>query len=416
MHSNIKKDYTWNTIGVFMQNLISPLLLIVVTRLNGVDDAGLFSFAISIALIFWAFSIWGGRTYQVSDTKKEFSAQSYVLVRIILSATVFIAALVFCYINNYDLIKTSIIAVLVIYKTIESIADAIYGILQVNGRLYVAGKSLLYKSLLGIAFFFVIDQLTHNILISSIGLVVANTLVLAVYDIPKARRFESIWAIFSRQGKYTMQALEIIRRCAPIASVIFMSMFSLLIPRYFVDIYHQDQIGYFGILAMPITALGLLITFIIQPNVVSLSTIFSKQNYKEFESIVRKIFLVTSLLSILILPVVYLVGTDVLTIVFGVDFSLYQLALFVFVLGAIANAFVTIYINLLTIMRHFKIQFYTLVITNILLVVACLFVVPTYSLLGSVLLYLSVNILQVVFLVVAYKKALSDDAKTHITG
>lgn len=82
MKQNIKKDYLWNTIGVLAQNAISPLLLIVVTRLNGVDDSGLFSFAFSLALIFWAIGIWGGRTYQVSDVKHEFTPQSYIFVRI----------------------------------------------------------------------------------------------------------------------------------------------------------------------------------------------------------------------------------------------------------------------------------------------------------------------------------------------
>jgi len=39
---NIKKDYLWNSLGSLLQSAISPVLLIIITRLNGIDDSGLF--------------------------------------------------------------------------------------------------------------------------------------------------------------------------------------------------------------------------------------------------------------------------------------------------------------------------------------------------------------------------------------
>ena len=69
MTKSVRKDYFWNTLGALLQSALSPLLLIVVTRVNGIDDSGIFSFAFSVAIIFWALGMWGGRTYQVSDTK-----------------------------------------------------------------------------------------------------------------------------------------------------------------------------------------------------------------------------------------------------------------------------------------------------------------------------------------------------------
>lgn len=410
---NIKKDYIWNTIGVFMQNLISPLLLIIVARVNGVLDAGLFSFAFSLAMIFWAFSIWGARTYQVSDTKKEFSTRSYILVRILLSLVVLAGSVVFCLLNNYDLIKTAIILSLVVYKMIESVSDAIYGVLQVNGRLYITGRSLLYKSALGLGLFVLFDYFTHNILLSSTGLVVGNLLILLLYDLPRAKKLDTIWFKLPETRRYFAEAISIIKRCAPIASVIFMSMFALLIPRYFIDVYHYEENGYFGILAMPITALTLLITFIIQPNVLRLSQLFSRQKYVEYKKLVRNIVLIILAFSVLTLPIVYFWGVEILTYVFSVDFADYRLALMIFVLGAAVNAFVTIFINLLTIMRHFKVQFYTLIFTNIALIFASLVVIPLHSVLGGIALYLSVNVIQLLFLIIAYYKAIFDDAKAR---
>ena len=55
---NIKKDYLWNSLGSLLQSAISPVLLIIITRLNGIDDSGLFSFALSLSVVFWAVSLW----------------------------------------------------------------------------------------------------------------------------------------------------------------------------------------------------------------------------------------------------------------------------------------------------------------------------------------------------------------------
>ena len=110
---NIKKDYLWNSLGSLLQSAISPVLLIVITRLNGIDDSGLFSFALSLSVVFWAVSLWGGRTYQVSDVKREFSSGGYVAVRFIASLIVAISAVVFCVLNGYNTTKTGLIMILV---------------------------------------------------------------------------------------------------------------------------------------------------------------------------------------------------------------------------------------------------------------------------------------------------------------
>jgi O-antigen/teichoic acid export membrane protein len=234
----LKKDYIWNTIGVFAQNAISPLLLIVVSRVNGIFDSGIFSFAFSIAIIFWAIGLWGGRTYQVSDVINEFNHRSYIMVRLLLALFMLVGAVVFAALNGYDFTKSALIISLVIFKAIESIADALYGIMQVYNRLYITGKSLLFKAILGIILFLMVDILSHNILLSCTGLIVANILILFFYDIPNARKHENI-TIHRREVKqYVRNAFQIMKTCAPIAIIIFLSMFSLNVPRYFLEIYH----------------------------------------------------------------------------------------------------------------------------------------------------------------------------------
>ena len=399
-----KKDYIWNSIGSFLQSAISPILLIVITRLNGVGDSGLFSFAMSLSVVFWAISLWGGRTYQVSDVKKEFSSGDYIVVRFISSLIVAVFSISFCVLSGYDLIKTELIVVLVSFKILESIADSMYGVLQIHNKLYIVGISLTIKSVFGFIIFAIIDILTKNIIYGALSIFLVNIVVVIFYDIPWMKHVESV----GLTKKNIMQAGKIMKKTAEVFVVVFLTMFSLNIPRYFLDKYHYDQIGYFGIMAMPITLLTLFISFVLQPNVVNLSELLKEKKVKEFTKIVSKIDFITFTLGILFVVSSYLIGVWVLNTVFGIDINNFRIDLTIMVIGAVANAFVSIYVNLLIILRRFKGQFYTLLVTNILAVVLSIYLIDRLAMLGSVLVFMIISFLQAIILLFIYKRSLKN--------
>lgn len=405
---NIKKDYLWNSLGSLLQSAISPVLLIVITRLNGIDDSGLFSFALSLSVVFWVVSLWGGRTYQVSDVKREFSSGSYIAVRFVASLIVAISAVVFCVLNGYNATKTGLIMILVTFKILESIADSLYGVLQIHHKLYVAGISLTMKAMLGFAAFMAVDIVTKNVIYGTLAILLVNVLIIFLYDILWVRRVEVINVSKKLCKEYIAQAVAIMKHTSAVFVVMFLTMFSLNIPRYFLDKSHPDQIGYFGIMAMPITLLGLFISFIIQPNVVNLSELLVKGKLKEFARIVSKINHITFGIGVLSVVLSYLVGVWVLNTIFGININNFQLDLIIMVIGAAANAFVSIYVNLLIIMRRFKGQFYTLLLTDILAVVVSMCLIERLAMLGSVLVFMMISLLQVTLLLVIYKRSLKD--------
>lgn len=399
-----KKDYIWNSIGSFLQSAISPILLIVITRLNGVGDSGLFSFAMSLSVVFWAISLWGGRTYQVSDVKKEFSSGDYIVVRFISSLIVAVFSISFCILSGYDLIKTELIMVLVSFKILESIADSMYGVLQIHNRLYIVGISLTMKSVFGFMLFTLVDILTKNIIYGALSIFIVNIAVAIFYDIPWMKHVESV----GLTKKNIMQAGKIMKKTAEVFVVVFLTMFSLNIPRYFLDKYHYDQIGYFGIMAMPITLLTLFISLVLQPNVVNLSELLKEKKVKEFTKIVSKIDFITFTLGILFVVSSYLIGVWVLNTVFGIDINNFRIDLTIMVIGAVANAFVSIYVNLLIILRRFKGQFYTLLVTNILAVILSVYLIDRLAMLGSVLVFMIISFLQAIILLFIYKRSLKN--------
>ncbi len=101
LYAKYQKDYLWNSLGSLPQKfLISQYS--VITRLNGIDDSGLFSFAF-VTFSVWAVSLWGGRTYPVSDVKREFSSAGYICCNLALCHHLLaISAIAFCVLNGYS--------------------------------------------------------------------------------------------------------------------------------------------------------------------------------------------------------------------------------------------------------------------------------------------------------------------------
>lgn len=409
--SNLKRDYFWNSIGVFLQNATSPLLLIAITRINGIDTSGLFSFAFAISIVLFAFGLWGGRLYQVSDAKREFDHRSYIVARMILAVAMVVAAILFTLVNNYDIYKTSVIIILVGYKAIESIADSIYGVLQVHNGLSYVGKSLIYKSVLGLVLFVLVDIVTGNIILSSLTLVFVNIVFVLLYDTRLASKLDDIKIKSSLVKRYIRDGFTILKRTAVIFAVTFLATFSINIPRYFIDKYDTDQIGYFGIIAMPITLIAIFMSFILQPNIVNLTRMYAHAKYDDFKKVINKVMNITFGFGVAVALGTFFVGVPLLNLIFGVDFSQHKTELMIMIIGGITNAFVAIFIIILTIMRKFKAQFYALLFTNVILVLASMILVERYGIMAGVSLFAVANLIQSGILANVYYTILRKAAK-----
>ena len=76
-NKELKKDFIWNTIGSLVHAFNSLFFLIIVTRINGIENAGIFSYGFVISGIFLTASAFCGRNYQITDADNEFDNNTY---------------------------------------------------------------------------------------------------------------------------------------------------------------------------------------------------------------------------------------------------------------------------------------------------------------------------------------------------
>ena len=80
MNKKFRKNTIWNMIGTGVNAFNSLFLMIIVTRINGVSLAGMFTFAFSTATLFNVIGVYAGRVYQVTD-KDKFNDKEYFVMK-----------------------------------------------------------------------------------------------------------------------------------------------------------------------------------------------------------------------------------------------------------------------------------------------------------------------------------------------
>ena len=141
MKKNLKKNTIWNIVGTGINAFASLIFMIIVTRINDVYEAGIFSFAFSVATLFNVIGTYAGRIYQVTE-RKNISNKDFFINRIVSCLIMYIVAIIFVTIRSYELEKIIIIMLLCFWKMLEAFCDVIYAFLQKNDELYNVGISL----------------------------------------------------------------------------------------------------------------------------------------------------------------------------------------------------------------------------------------------------------------------------------
>jgi O-antigen/teichoic acid export membrane protein len=384
MKATIKKDFFWNTFGTGIWNFLSLFLLIVVTRINGIDDSGIFSFAFSFVAIFFIIGIWGGRIFQISDVAKEFASRNYIFMRFITSIVMLVVAVSMIVINQYDFTKSAVILALTLFRVLDAVADAIYGIFQVNNKLYISGKSLTIKALVGFAAFVVIDLLTKDIVLASIALVVTTLIGVLFYDLTNLKKVEKVVIKSLNIRRDIKISAKIMRVSANIFALSILGIVLVNIPRYVLDIYHTDLQGYFGIIIMPQAIIAVMMSFALSPIQISIVKNLASKKISAVFTTMRKLCLIVFGVGALTLIVTWFLAVPVLNLIYNIDLTTYRFdLLLVIVVGILASLFY-VFQNTIMLMRSTKRLVLLYCSVSVLLAILCLCLIDGYEIRGAI--------------------------------
>lgn len=382
--NNLRKNFIWNIIGTTFTAFNSLFFLIVVTRVNGVDKAGIFTFAFALSLLFYAIGIYSGRTYQVTESEKKISDGDYFYHRIITCILMFTVTLVFVILQQYSIYTIGIILILMLWRTLEAFSEYSYAIMQTRNKLYLAGQSLFFKAIGSLILFVVINIITQNLILSSLMIVLVNILVILFFDILVLRKMKL------KIGKINKKHVMIIfKKGFYTFAFLFLTVYIINAPRYAIDnIMALEAQTIFGILIMPATVLILMGQFIIQPFLVELKNKISENNITAFRNLALKMILGLSILGVLAIIGAWFLGIPILELVYGISLSDYHVQLIIILIGATSFGITVILSHCLIVMRHTLSQLIVFAACSVIIFILSNQLVTSSGINGAVLSYM----------------------------
>lgn len=394
---NIKKNFVWNIIGTTINAFNSLFLMIIVMRVNSVFDAGVFTFAFSVATLFNIIGVYSGRIYQVTD-KSENTDKDYLINRVISCLIMIIISIVYVTIKNYNFTKQFIIYSLCFLKMLEAFCDVLYGYFQKENNLYRVGISLTIKNVLGLIIFIVVDILTKNLILSIISFIMMFILVMIFYDFKKTK-FKEIIKIKTNMNRVTTLFVSGFASFA----TSFLTIYIINASKYSIDRYMSDDVqAVFGIIIMPATIMILIAQFIIHPFLVKITDELSLKNYKNVSNIVIKICLTITLIGIIGTILGYFIGIPLLEIIYNIPLKKYSICLVMILIGATLYACTSVINTVLIASRHTVVQMVIYIIISIFTLVMSNVLVSNYKIIGASLNYLLTMLLCLIIFIGTY--------------
>lgn len=375
------KNFIWNSMGTGINSFNSLFFLIIVTRINGLDNAGIFSIAYATATILYTLAMYSGRLCQVTDIENKIKDKDYIANRFVTCIIMIIGATGFLLIKQYTTFKTTIFALLAIFKGIEAFSDILYGIMQKNNLLYKSGQSLTMKGFVGIACFLIVDLITNDLRLACLSVIIVNVIVLIVYDY----FIVSKKLINAEEKVNKSNVLKILKSEFFVFFNSFAGIYILNAPKYAIDSFLTDDIqAIYGYIMMPATVMTLFTQFIVMPFLGKLKDLYEQKNLKEISSITLKIKLIVLAFGGFAVLASFLLGPEFLSLIYGrPEVLAYRINLCVIIGSYIFYAISYINLVILTTIRYTFVQFIVYVISMIIAFVCSNILVKRFGIDGA---------------------------------
>ncbi len=374
----------WNAVGGMLNAGQSVFLLIVITRVCGLNAAGIFSIAFATGNLFLYLGNYGVRNYQVSDLSEHYSFADYLRHRILTVGLMLAAAAVYvawsAWRGEYSAYKTACVCAMCLLKAMDCLEEVFEGRYQQKGRLDQAGKLVVTRLLVSIGGMMAVLVWTGDLLRASL----AAVLLAALASAAMIHRFRRT-AAYVRTPFSTAGILGLLKECLPVCAVNFLSFYLINEPKYAIDAAMDETAqACYNFIAMPVFVIQLLNMFLYQPMLISMTRDWKNGNREEFGRSLRRVVGALLLTSVPIFLAAGFWGIPVLSWLYHTDLSEYRTELLLVLTGGVFlafNGFCAAVLTIIRAQRHLPLAYLAGTVLSVLLTPR---LVAAHGILGAV--------------------------------
>ena len=349
-----KEAYVWNSVSAILNSFQSVVILMVISRIDNINDAGTFVIAYAIANLMIMIGKYGIRHYQVSDIKEKFSFKTYFVHRITTTIMMILVAVIyvsfFMLRGEYDLNKSIVVILICAIKAVDAFEDVFHGMFQQHARLDIGGKILSFRLFIYIVEFMVVYYFSHRLIFTGLICLITTLCLMIVLNTMALKEFP-----FERGDIDRGQFKSLCVDCFPLFISTFLMAYVGNAPKYSIDVVlsSQEQ-AQFNYIFMPVFVISLMSTFIYQPMINRLAIIWNKNQFSKFWKLIFRQIVIILGLTAASMGGGYLLGIPVMSLLYSVDLSAYRIELTILLLGGGMLALVNFFTMVITVTRYQK--------------------------------------------------------------
>lgn len=352
-----RKNVAWNMIGSLVYAGSSMILTALVNHLIGTEQGGIFGFAFStFGQQMFLVAYFGMRPLQSTDTSQSYTFSEYRLARLATCSMAVIFGTCYIMFNilspsaGYTAEKALVVFLMVLYKVLDGFADVYESEFQRNGRLYLTGQAMAFRTLLSVFCFLGTLAVTRELVFSCVVAVLSQGAGILLFD---KRMGESVpGMVFTRTPGRLWKLLQD-------SFLLFLSVFLdgliFAMAKYAVDArMTSTDNAVFVAIFMPTSVINLAANFVIRPFLTKMSYQWEERNFVDFRAGLKKLSGIIFLLTVIAMAGAWAIGVPVLGAISNVELKPYKSGLLFIVLGGGFFAVMNLFYYVLVIMKKQK--------------------------------------------------------------
>jgi O-antigen/teichoic acid export membrane protein len=352
-----RKNVAWNMIGSLVYAGSSMILTALVNHLIGTEQGGIFGFAFStFGQQMFLVAYFGMRPLQSTDTSQSYTFSEYRLARLATCSMAVIFGACYIIFNTlspsagYTAEKALVVFLMVLYKVLDGFADVYESEFQRNGRLYLTGQAMAFRTLLSVFCFLGTLAVTRELVFSCVVAVLSQGAGILLFDKRMAENVPGM--VFTRTPGRQWKLLQD-------SFLLFLSVFLdgliFAMAKYAVDArMTSTDNAVFVAIFMPTSVINLAANFVIRPFLTKMSYQWEERNFVEFKTGLKKLSGIIFLLTVIAMAGAWAIGVPVLGAISNVELKPYKSGLLFIVLGGGFFAVMNLFYYVLVIMKKQK--------------------------------------------------------------
>jgi O-antigen/teichoic acid export membrane protein len=365
-------------------------MLMVLAKLGSPAMVGRFALGLAVCAPVLMFTNFQLRAVQATDAKDEYRFRDYVGLRILGTAVALAVIAGIAALAGYSREAALVVLLVGVAKSVESLSDVIYGLLQKHERMDRIAISMMIKGIGSLLALGALVALTHSVAWGVVGLAGTWAALLLAYDarnaahllrIPVGNRVRALSETIHPLAAAPLARLA--RLSLPLGVVGMLVSLNANIPRYFIEHYGGEAaLGYFSAMAYLMVAGTMVVGALGQSATPRLARHYV-EDLDAFTRLVWRLVALGTVLGLAALLAAGFFGREILTVLYRRDYAAHSDVL-VWLMAAAAMGYLASMLGYaMTAARYFKVQAPVFALVVGVNIAACALLVPSRGLIGA---------------------------------